>query len=208
MNYVWLPDQRWEVFKQLKLIKPCYNDATVLLLFLWSPQMCLLPSSSPMSWFPALPVSSFLQEDITVLGHAGNMWAHQTQCAARWWEAMAWEGSPVAEWHWGAPNHLQLTTAHMGRQIGTWGCGLGGETQRQHILLLARDCESRNNCGWPRLESSVLPTPALVLFLERCCANKVTVSCCPVAPSSTCPFPDSFVFLITRPGNYLVCNSF
>lgn len=49
-----------------------------LLLFLWSPQLCLLVSrlSDLISCFPAMPPSSFPPAATTVPGHAMNTWAH------------------------------------------------------------------------------------------------------------------------------------
>lgn len=130
---------------------------------------CLAPAQSPGSLPCQCPL--FHQEDMTVLCHAGNMWAYLNTSdlmgnTLSWWEAMAQRRSPVAVAQ--EPSHLQLITDGMGRQIGAWSYGLRGKTQRHHILLLARDCESGNNCEWPRLESSVVPTAALVLHLERC----------------------------------------
>lgn len=159
MNHVWFPDQCWEVFKQAKLPRPCHSDAAALLLFLWSPQMCFLPSSSPISWLPALPVPSFPSGRSHCAGLCMNTWAG--------WHWMRTDPRPCGQADW----HSRL-----------W---FRGETQGQHVLLLVRDCESRNNCGWPRLESLVFPSPASGLFLERCCANQDMMSRCPIAPSSS-----------------------
>lgn len=118
-------------------------------------------------------------------------------------EATAWGRGLLAEllWAW-SPAICSWSQIPQAAGSGLWGCGLGDETWGPHILLLAQTCESRDNYGWPRLESSAFPTPDYFwkgAVLKRSCCHVVLS-----LPAAAAPFPAGFFFLITRPGNYPV----
>lgn len=88
-----------------------------------------------------------------------------------------WAWSPAAHGWWQIPQAAEP---------GVWCCGLGDETWGQHMLLLPRDSESRDNYMGDQ-DWRVWPSPAsLSAIFKRPCARKA-LPCCPTRACFSLP---------------------
>lgn len=202
MNCVWFPHQCWKVIKQVKLSKPHFSDVATL-------------TSSPGS----LPCWCLLSAwgDNTVLGHAMNTWAMQRTYAKNTSHLMC---NTLSSWerpqHKKGPflsicfehedTHLELITGPTGSWVWPVKLWVGRWNPRTPHASACTGLRVKKQLWVAKTGQFGVPHPRL--FLERCCAEEVLLSCCPITPSSSmflsAPFPTGFFFLITRSANYLV----